>query len=57
MGNISKEGVSDVGLHKAGKLVDKTDSVVKQVRQGAGSNVNKQVPGMNNSIVPLVKPE
>jgi len=55
--NISKEGVSDVGLHKAGKLVDKTDSVVKQVKQGAGSNVNKQVPGMNNSIVPLVKPE
>jgi len=50
--NISKKGVSDVGLHKAGKVIDKSDSVKKAVTSGA--NINKQVPGMNNSIIPLV---
>jgi hypothetical protein len=49
--NISKQGVSDVGLHKAGKLIDKSDCYKKPIKSGA--NINKQVPGMNNSIVPL----
>ena len=51
--NISKVGVSDVGLHSKGKLVDKSDSHPRKVVQGAGSNINKQVPGMNNSITKL----
>lgn len=51
--NISKTGVSDVGLHKKGTLMDKSDSHMKPVREGAGSNINKQVPGMNNSITKL----
>ena len=49
--NINKQGVSDVGLHKAGKLIDKSDSHAKSIKSGA--NINKQVPGMNNSITKL----
>lgn len=39
-------------MSKHVKVIDKTDSVKKVVTSGA--NINKQVPGMNNSIIPLV---
>lgn len=51
--NISKDGVSDVGLHSKGSIIDKSDSHARPIKQGSGSNINKQVPGMNNSITKL----
>jgi len=53
--NISKDGVSDVGLHKAGKLIDNSGCSKKSVVSGA--NINKQSPGMNSQIVPPVAPK
>lgn len=53
--SISKDGVSDVGLHKAGKLIDKSDSHPRSIKSGA--NIKKQEPGMNNQIVKPVTPE
>lgn len=37
------------------KLIDKSDSYVKQVSSGA--NINKQVPEANGQIVPPVAPK
>jgi len=54
--NRQHAGFSDTGLHKAGKLIDKSGSHKKSVTS-SGSNINKVIPGMNGQIVPPVAPK
>jgi len=53
--HINRQGTTndDVNLIKGQPLADKSD-VVKMSVTSTGSNIKKVVPGLNNSIVPLI---
>jgi len=50
--NISKVGITNKGSISAPKMRDESDA--HPVKVVGGANIKKQVPGMNNSIVPLI---
>lgn len=52
--HISSVGATNKGMITPPKMLDHSGSEMLKVRPGAGSNVKKQVPGMNQSIVPLI---
>lgn len=51
--NINRKGITNVGFVSAPKMMDHSGSHFVKVTD-TGSTIRKQIPGMNNSIVPLI---